>query len=99
MNLAHRTVRSPLRRAASFALCNGILFAAFSVLWVMDYDLINNIVVPWGWLAGFFIVSFCHVRGRVALPIVFSAYLAVLFSALLCFFVILFLAPIYDPWF
>ncbi len=75
------------------------------MLWVIDHVYYSNVidcivrVVPWGWLAGFFIFSFCHVRGRVALPIVFSAYLAVIFSGLLFLFTHLFLAPFYDPWF
>ena len=99
----HQTVKS-LRRVTSFALCNGILFAAFSVLWVMGYhtefpSVVEYIVVPWGWLAGFFIASFYHVRGHVALPTVLLAYLAFIFSGLLFFFIVVFLAPIYDPWF
>jgi hypothetical protein len=100
MNTAQQTAKSPWKTVARFALVNGILFATFSVLWVVDRsDVISYVVFPWGCLAGFFFASYCLLRRRVALPIVFSAFLSVLFSGVLFLFIAFFLAPTYDPYF
>jgi len=103
MNSAyHQITGSPGRKWASFWLCNIVLFAAFSLLPVLEDHLhwagvIDDIVAPWAWLAGFFIVSYCYLRGRVAWPVVLSACLAIMFSGLLLFFGATVMAPIFDP--
>jgi len=97
-------INRPLRRLAYFSLSTGILFAAFSLWWIAGYhvrnlDALDHLVVPWGWLIGFFAVSYFHTRNHVALPAVFSAYLSVMFSGLLFLFILLFLMPFFDPWY
>lgn len=104
MNFMRYQPNNPLRKLACFALSNGILFAAFSLLWIAEYHtrglyVIDRLVVPWGWLAGFFAVSYYNVRRHVALPSVFSAYLSMMLTGLLFCFIFLFLMPIYDPWY
>jgi hypothetical protein len=94
------------KRGTHFALCNAFVFAVFSVLWVKQYhmpssssDAIDEIVVPWGWLACFFIASFSTLRGRMRRSALISAASAIVFASALFLFVHIVLAPIYDPWF
>ena len=103
-NSQHRGLGSPGRTILCFSISLLLLGAFFSVLWVMAYEVrwlgaLNVLLVPWGWLAGFFLVAFAYSRRRVALPAVFSVYLAVVFSALLFMFIFLVIAPFYDPFY
>jgi hypothetical protein len=95
-----------LVRAVSFTTCNGLLFAAFSVLWVKQYhmsgnlsDTIDHLVVPWLWLASFFSASFFSIRRPTIIAILVSIGSAVAFSGILFLFIHVVLVPKYDPWF
>jgi hypothetical protein len=95
-----------LVRIVNYAVCNGLLFAAFSVLWVKQYhvtgdlsDRIDLVVVPWLWLAGFFIASFFAIRRPRIIAILVSIASAVAFAAILFLFIHLVLVPMYDPMF
>lgn len=93
-------------RMLSFGACNVLLFFGFSVLWVRQYhmsgnvsDTIDEIVVPWLWLAGFFVASFFTIRRPliIAIPVAVSS--AVTFAGILFLFIHIILVPIYDPMF
>jgi hypothetical protein len=95
-----------LLRVGSFVLGNPLLFAAFSVLWVKQYqmaadlsDMIDDFVVPWLWLAGFFGVSFYAIRRPLGFAIAVSLGSAVAFAGILFLFVRIVLVPAYDPMF
>jgi hypothetical protein len=83
-------------RVAYFALWNGLVFTVFSVLWVKQYyhwaetpysDAIARVVVPWGWLACFFIASFFTLRGRMFRSVLISIASAVAFASVLYLFI------------
>ena len=89
-------------RVMRFALCNALVFAAFSALWVAEYhvsnsDKIDHIVVPWLWLACFFIASFCTLRVRMLQSVLISFVSALVFAGILLLFVHIVLAPMFDP--
>lgn len=91
-------------RTRTFAMCNGLVFVAFSVLWVKEYhmtnsDQIDHIVVPWLWLGSFFCASLCAVRSIILRSLVISLTSAVILSGALLLFVHIILAPIFGPWF
>jgi hypothetical protein len=93
-----------VRRIASFALCNGLVFIVFSVLWVKEYhmsnsDEIDHIVVPWLWLVCFFTASLCTLRSRVLPLVLISVASAVVFAGVLFVFIHIVLVPMFDPMF
>jgi hypothetical protein len=94
-----------LLRVGSFLVGNALLFAAFSVLWVRQYhmepglsDTIDGFVVPWLWLAGFFVVSFYAIR-PLSYAILASLGSAVVLAGTLFLFIHIVLVPVYDPMF
>lgn len=103
--LAEKRVAHAQRvRLVTFALCNGLVFAAFAVLWAVEYkmpnpDKIDEIVVPWIWLICFFVASLCALGRPIVRSIWISIASAVLFSAVLLFFCQVILIPLFDPWF
>jgi hypothetical protein len=95
-----------IARVFIFAAGNALLFTVFSVLWVRQYhmsadlsDMIDHIVVPWLWLACFFIASFLPLRRPKVIAIPIAAISAVAFSGILYLFIHIVLAPFYDPMF
>jgi hypothetical protein len=91
-----------------FMLANGCVFAFFAVLWVLQYHLDGNvsdwidlIVVPYGWLAGFFIASFVTVRRSSPkfIAVLISVGSAVVLSGILFLVKIFLLVPFFDPMF
>ena len=85
---------------------NVALFAAFSVVFVKQYhmtgnlsDVLDEVLAPWGWFAGFFIVSFYAVRRPVGYAIAVALVSALVFGGIFCLFVECVLVPRYDPMF
>jgi len=90
----------------SFAICNALVFAGFSVLWTWQYhlnsdlsDKIDRVVVPWMWFVGIFVVSFSTLKGHFLKAGLLSFVSAIVFSFVLLIFVNIVLAAIFDPWF
>jgi hypothetical protein len=90
----------------SFLLGNALVFAFFAALWVWQYHIgrdvsarIDRVVVPFGWLAGFYTMSFVTLRR--AFPkitsILMSIGCALLLSWILFLAICGLLAPFYDP--
>jgi hypothetical protein len=90
-------------RIAIFATCNAILFAVFSILWVIEYrlpdgltDKIDRVFWPWLCACCFFIVSFFTLRGEMLKSAVISLFSTVIFMFTLMLFIAV-LARLFDP--
>jgi hypothetical protein len=90
----------------SFLLGNAFLFAFFAALWVWQYcmtehlsHLIDHVLVPFGWLAGFFTMSFATLRR--AFPKITTILMSIGFALVLSWVLFLviggLLSPFYDP--
>ena len=91
-----------------FVLANTCVFALLAVLWVWQYhinsdlsDSIDHVVVPFGWLAGFFIASFVALRRLFPkiMAIVLSLGSSLVLSGILFEVKTFILVPFYDPMF
>jgi hypothetical protein len=89
-----------------FALANACVFACFAVLWVWQYhinsdlsDSIDHVVVPFGWLAGFFIASLLPLRRLFpkTKAILISLGSSIVLSGILFLVKTFILVPFYDP--
>ena len=92
-----------LLRLMVFAMANATVFVAFCFLWIWQYHIdssssnfIDEITVPWLWLAGFFTASFLGLRVLTPKVVRVSLLCAVVFSFFLWLMVIFILIPSYD---
>jgi hypothetical protein len=106
VNIGEVDYKGTLFSLAAFTLANALVFICFAVLWIWEYhinanlsDSIDHVVVPFGWLAGFFIASFVPLRRFFPkiMGILISIGSSVVLSGILFLVVRLILAPFYDP--
>jgi hypothetical protein len=93
------------RRIIAFASANTSVLVVFCVLYVWQFhmqgplsDKIDRVVIPWGWLACFFVASFCTIPGMTLRSALKALGLSVVFSGLLFLASCVLLRTIFDPW-
>ena len=98
--------KATIRRWVYLISANSFVFFAFSVLWVWQYhidsslsDKIDHVVVPWLWLASFFLASILTFGGLSIKTAMKSLVCALVLAFFLWDFIHGVLVPIFDPWF